>query len=916
MDIENNKYDKAYNFIEEKYNQLKDWEKIRKGNLFNGTLLEGKDLINVLSSFIELLPTEFNLDIWRALVDYKREQMENREFVKLGRNIENNLKKPTNAKSTWKLYKQKLINQNWSFKSIQEIEAISFDILKRLSKDTQGSPVKGLVMGNVQSGKTANMAGLMAMAADNGFNFFIILSGMIENLRKQTAKRIYNDMNPTGDMQLHWQLIEHPSIRSNKPEHNISSFDLTEESKNRYFTVALKNVSRLENLIRWLKSDPNKARQLKILVIDDEADQASINTEDIYEDENTRINELIKTLVHTKDFKAMNYIAYTATPYANILNETSKDSLYPKDFMYLLEESEDYIGPKQLFNKEEPEAIAPLPIVRAINDDDREIVKKIEKTPVFTDLPQSFKDALHWFIITVAIQRYFMYNKPVSMLIHTSFKISEHDNIALQVQKYLEHLKHKFEDMILELEILYIRETNLFNREDFLRGMEDYSTPESVPEFPAWKDILPYIERIIRLDDDEYVSPIQITGEGELKYHRGFHLIIDNSQPRSKGEMVRLVYPENEVNPSPAFIVIGGNTLSRGLTLEGLTSTYFLRNTQQADTLMQMARWFGYRKGYEILPRVWMDSLALRRFEFLNQMNEELREEIRRYSRTGQTPMDYAPKIKNSPHHQLIRITSKNKMQSARPSEFDFSGINSQITYFENNEDVLLDNLSLTKRFLNSLPFPEIKRSHMIWRNISLDTVRPFLENYHICNQVIVLREMKAMLDWLEKEEVDISSWNVVYSAVGDIEKTKGHDSNWNIHGYSPTPSKRSKIANLSSDNIANIGVLRSPTDLLIDVKEINKEQIKKVKNRDIHSVRWKYGYGSIPQLLIYRIDKGDDLDSRYHQNLVEERKPLNFKHDIIGINVMIPSEYKVSNRQIVNYWTSDIQEKIYEQSH
>ena len=108
-----------------------------------------------------------------------------------------------------------------------------------------------------------------------------------------------------------------------------------------------KNKGRLTSLFNWLKSDTNKAKQLKILVIDDEADQASINTKDIEEDTST-INKLIKDIVNDKEFLAMNYISYTRTPYANVLNETADSSLYPKDFITLLEPSEDYIGPKQI----------------------------------------------------------------------------------------------------------------------------------------------------------------------------------------------------------------------------------------------------------------------------------------------------------------------------------------------------------------------------------------------------------------------------------------------------------------------------------------------------------------------------------------------------------------------------------------
>ena len=171
-----------------------------------------------------------------------------------------------------------------------------------------------------------------------------------------------------------------------------------------------------------------------------------------------------------------------------------------------------------------------------------------------------------------------------------------------------------------QLKVMYENESLDFKRSYFLEGMKEYSTKEEVPDYPEWEEVSRYIERMIRLDMDEFISHIPIGEEGQPKYHKGFHLVIDNSKAKAENQIVRLVYPKvKAMNPAPAFIVIGGNTLSRGLTLEGLTTTYFLRTTNQADTLMQMARWFGYRKGYEIFPRIWLDSEALERYQFCHK---------------------------------------------------------------------------------------------------------------------------------------------------------------------------------------------------------------------------------------------------------------------------------------------------------
>ena len=160
--------------------------------------------------------------------------------------------------------------------------------------------------------------------------------------------------------------------------------------------MSLKNKSRLKALIDWISKDKKKAKQLKILVIDDEADQASINTKPIEEEDRTAINEQILRLVNSKSFAGMNYIAYTATPYANVLNDTSKKSLYPKDFIVVLEQSEDYIGPTQLFGTEEPERSPYLEIVREIPDSDKKIVKELQEGKMAHQLPQSFVKSIHY----------------------------------------------------------------------------------------------------------------------------------------------------------------------------------------------------------------------------------------------------------------------------------------------------------------------------------------------------------------------------------------------------------------------------------------------------------------------------------------------------------------------------------------
>ncbi len=923
MDFNNIKFSSIRERIETQYGMHKDWDIVQNLSFLPGKTFEER--FDIFKSFYSDIADELTYDVWNEQVELIKRKEKEVSVVKLGRYIKSDVKIPVDKYSAWQSYKTKLLNQNWSVKSVDSIKRSSYETLQYLSMSTEiDGPVKGLVIGNVQSGKTANMAGLMAMAADNGFNYFIILSGVIENLRQQTFNRLYSDMNGNGNGNLHWHQVDNPTKKSNDPQHQMTNINLAPTDKDRYFTVCLKNKSRLTNLINWLYQDKNKAKQMKILVIDDEADQASVNTKSKDGEEQTTINKLIRKLVNTDKVKGMNYISYTATPYANVLNETDTESLYPKDFIILLDQSEDYIGPKQLFGSEIPEMSPNIDVVRDISERDKNILRDIQKGNSNEPLPSSFKKSIHWFLLSSASMRALDYQKPISMLIHTSFNINHHEIISDLVSKYLRHMRENIHEFLSILKDLYYEEKEEFIREHFLQGMTNYSTPNDVPDYPDWDIVQKYLLDLFNLPNEDFVSHIQTNIDGEPRFHEGIHLVIDNSKSKSEGQIVRLVYPKKDNQPkvAPIFIIVGGNTLSRGLTLEGLTTSYFLRTTNQADTLMQMGRWFGYRKGYEIFPRVWLDNLALERFQFLSQMNEELRDEISLYAEKGLTPLIYAPRIKNSPNYNLIRITSNNKMQSAKAVKYNFAGFNTQTIYFENNEEKLLENVNNTKKFLNNLSMPEINKNRMIFRNVRSNIVKEFLEKYHVCSSDTKMSSLTALIEWVEKNSENLSNWNIILSSIGDIKETENKDENWNIHGYSPKPVERTKLHNRSTEKIANIGVLRTPSDLLSDIKdELTKEQKSATKPVIIKNIRETYNYGNIPQLIIYRIDKGEETIEEYkkkHPNRTN-RIPLNFPVEPIGINILLPGVSDSRNLETyisakINYEDQMIDESEFEE--
>lgn len=311
----------------------------------------------------------FSVDEWKEFVNYYYTLWENSKSCIIPSEPSiagvSDRTVPKGVQTAWQKYKNHLLEDDgFSLPAVMNIEKSVLDTLNFLNDDTQedGNAVKGLIVGNVQSGKTANMAGLISMAADYGWNLFIILTGTIENLRIQTRERFKRDLK-NGNVT--WTFLEKPGSKTNDTK--LSDLDLN-DNRIRYVICCLKNISRLRALHKWLNSDANKKRNLRILIVDDEADQASINTGDINDEKKrTAINQCIRNIVNNTDeseksklsanekdtiqvpYKAMNYVCYTATPYGNFLNEAGMETLYPKDFISVLNPPDLYFGPEQIF---------------------------------------------------------------------------------------------------------------------------------------------------------------------------------------------------------------------------------------------------------------------------------------------------------------------------------------------------------------------------------------------------------------------------------------------------------------------------------------------------------------------------------------------------------------------------------------
>lgn len=605
--------------------------------------------------------------------------------------------------------------------------------------------------------------------------------------------------------------------------------------------------------------------------------------------------------------KAMNYISYTATPYSNFLNESLPESLYPTSFIRSLTPSEEYFGPQQIFGVEGTERDEGLDIIRWVDDNDLDLIKNLSARPN-SQMPESLIDSIAWFLCCAATFRVWDYKKPVSMLIHTSQRQADHDALANLISGWFSQTSSQ--EILERCRLIWNQETTRFDKEAFRSAFPEYGRDDhQIRDYPDFKSLEPEIANLLR-----QITHIPLDEEKDLTYTEHIHLCIDNCSKNGiseDGMHVRLAFPDPSMKNAPdfstAFIIIGGSTLSRGLTIEGLVSTFFLRSTYQADTLMQMGRWFGYRRGYELLPRIWMTPDTYDKFRFLTLLEEELRDDLKRFSSAGASPTNFGPRVKNTPKLSWLRVTAKNKMQNALETDMDFSGTSSQLILFENNAEVQKSNIEVTESFLKRLPAPEpsiLQNSNSyIWRNVDFSLIKSQLlvpMKFHPRATLFNQHQLPLFLEWVDKltNEGVIKNWNVIVAGAGKIDNITDHA--WDFgNGVVGMINRSQKIHGLS-DDVINLGVLRAPNDLIADLTEdcISDEDKQSIRSTvsvsKVDELREKCGLSNVPQLLIYRVYRNSKARDGKGKNAL--RKDLEAKEDLIGLNIYIPGTRNSQN--------------------
>ena len=560
--------------------------------------------------------------------------------------------------SYWRDYERLLTGDNkWPPNVVTTLDGITEKILGLLKDphDPSEWDRRGLVIGHVQSGKTANYIGLISKAADAGYKFIIVIAGIHNNLRKQTQQRI--DEGFVG--------------RDSTPGNGKAEVGVGRLNKNRQYPVSLtnthkdftkniadqlgadlqgfsrpvvvvikKNVTTLKNLYNWLREwnlrgTSDVITDIPMLMIDDEADHASINTNKPHLDP-TRTNGEIRKIL--KLFRKSCYIGYTATPFANIFinpesnDEMLDDDLFPRDFIYCLEPPDNYFGPDKIFTEED----SGNRILCTIDDAEDFIPLKHKKEWNVQDIPSSMKQAIRAFILVKAVRILRKQeNKHCSMMINTSRFVDVQNKIK-------EHVSHYLHTLANEVRYYYALPPDQAIKNEYIALLKKTYDEEFQDSKEEWNTIQEQLKNAV---DSIRTCLINSKSEDVLDYDR---------------------YEKN--GESRTVIAVGGLSISRGLTLEGLVVSYMYRNTKMYDTLMQMGRWFGYRENFDDLCRVWLSDESQGWYSHIAQATEELRDQIRHMRRQHLSPKDFGLYVRS--HPDTLIVTAINKMRDAERREY------------------------------------------------------------------------------------------------------------------------------------------------------------------------------------------------------------------------------------------------------
>jgi hypothetical protein len=550
-------------------------------------------------------------------------------------------------KGYWPRYERWLLGR----RPADTVEALDRDtniILGRLGNPNDANQdnwdVRGLVVGQVQSGKTQNFIGVLAKAIDMGYRQIVVLSGIHEDLRAQTQYRV--DEGLTGqtffdaeDGGLEYQhryvgvreedsgniaLPDYDAWTSGSKKHGDISRGkaarVTGVTDCVHIAVVKKSTARLRRINGMYKTLPHLRAQ-PLIVIDDEADQASLNNK--VKDDPTEINKQIRELL--RQFPRSSYVGYTATPFANIFGDPEHETvdqgqdLFPRDFIVRLGQGPGYFGPAELFGRkptllaDELGRIPAETMIQTTEDVTSWMPPKSGEWAACTPLPASLLQAIADFVVGAAIKsmrrdKFSQITAHTTMLINVPRAQTQQEQLVGALDEVVKAIKRDVggDNIARDAWVARLR-----------KSFEEQIVPNLMPRLdvdpPAWTDVLRQVGDLVQRKLK--VALVNGTVKDMLEYDKH----------KDEGRFV---------------IAVGGDKLSRGMTLEGLTVAYFLRRSNAWDTLLQMGRWFGYRPGYLDLCRLYTSDVILSRFNEVSQRIEELNQDLEEKFGQGAEPRE------------------------------------------------------------------------------------------------------------------------------------------------------------------------------------------------------------------------------------------------------------------------------------
>lgn len=720
-------------------------------------------------------------------------------------------------------YEQYLLEvKNWKPKTIGDIDNSSNIILDHIANPKTNNLFnkQGLVIGDIQSGKTANYTALINKAIDAGYKIIIVFAGLTRDLRNQTQRRLDKEVlgfetknNTRGKTigvgnikQLHIEGLTYAD--EDKDYGDMKKFfsnHTLDNDVNPIIAVVKKNTSVLKHLDKFLTTSQafcysNEKLDIPVLIIDDEVDQASVDTKDSKTlDEASATNRAIRTILgHLNRYS---YVGYTATPFANVFIDPDKNDIYPKDFILCLPSNEDYCGIKEYFgidviDENDDSSDTVTDFYRRINDYEKLINdERINATSEVCNLTSSLEKAIKSFIIASSIKKargIIGYN---SMLINIARFKNPSTSMKPLIEDYIRNLyqclKYDTENTLDNLKKLWEVDFEPISKKRLGDEYKDNWIEIS-------KHILPTVESVNMQ-----------------------HIVVLNGDSSD--------YLDYSDSKTGDYIVIGGDKLSRGLTIEGLVVSYYYRNSTAYDSLLQMGRWFGYRNGWIDVCRVYTIDKFMNDFINVGKVLQKFKSDVQIMYEMRLNPKEVGQKIMVSP---TLIPTARNKMRTAQKMKVSFSNKLVQVITFNKNNRAY--NFKLTNDFINSLGDGEIrKNNNVVFKNIDASSVLKYLDDYKDSStQDYGNISIKNWTNYIKKqnENNELTNWTVILHSLSN--KKEGNEEKIGAYTvYKPYRTLR-EVGNPDKFDLYMVKVNNDPIDFR-DFYDEDSKIYPTIKHRD-----------------------------------------------------------------------------------